>query len=112
MLLQALLRESDYLENPLTRRAYVPTDHSRLSCHLPKIRAQVSRSLVCHFALILRMSCLLCFQRLEVPLVPNDSGDVLEDELLSELTDNRTTRGTKLSVLQIILFPFLVNRGS
>ena len=39
---------------------------------------------------------------------PNDSGDgVVEDELLSELTDNPgTTRGTKLSVLQIILFPF------
>ena len=40
---------------------------------------------------------------------PNDSGDgVVEDELPSELTDNPgTTRGTKLSVLQIILFPFL-----
>ena len=45
---------------------------------------------------------------------PNDScGGIAEDELLSELTDNPgTTRGTKLSVLQIILFPFLVNRGS
>ena len=37
---------------------------------------------------------------------------VVENELLPELADNpRTTRGTKLSVLQIILFPFLVNRG-
>ena len=45
---------------------------------------------------------------------PNDScgGDV-EDELRPELTDNPgTTRGTKLSVLQIIRFPFSVNRGS
>ena len=45
---------------------------------------------------------------------PNDSGDgVVEDELLSELTDNTgTTRGTKLSVLHIILFPFGVYRGA
>ena len=45
---------------------------------------------------------------------PNDSGDgVVEDELLSELTDNLgTTKGTKLCVLQIILFPFGFNRGS
>ena len=40
---------------------------------------------------------------------PNDSGHGdEEDELLSELTDNPgTTRGTKLSVLQKILCPFL-----
>ena len=38
-------------------------------------------------------------------------GDV-EDETLSELVDNPgTTRGTKLSVFQIILFLSLVNRG-
>ena len=38
-------------------------------------------------------------------------GDV-EDETLSELVDlPGTTRGTKLSVLQITLFPYLVNRG-
>ena len=45
---------------------------------------------------------------------PNDScGSVVEDELLPELTDNPgTTRGTKLSVLQTILFPFFVSRGS
>ena len=45
---------------------------------------------------------------------PTDSGDgAVEDELLSELTDNPgTTRGTKLSVLQMMLFPFWVNRGS
>ena len=44
----------------------------------------------------------------------NDScGGAVEDELVSELTDNPgTTRGTKLSVLQIMLFPFMVNRGS
>ena len=37
---------------------------------------------------------------------------VVEDELLPELADNAgTTRGTKLSVLQIIVFLFLVNRG-
>ena len=37
-------------------------------------------------------------------------GDV-EDQTLSELVDNPgTTRGTKSSVLQIILFPSLVNR--
>ena len=36
----------------------------------------------------------------------------VEDELLPELADNPgTTRGTKLSVLQIILFTFLVSRG-
>ena len=36
----------------------------------------------------------------------------VEDELLPELADNLgTTRGTKLSVLQIILFPFVDNRG-
>ena len=35
-----------------------------------------------------------------------------EDELLSGLVDNPgTTRGTTLSVLQMIVFPFLVNRG-
>ena len=35
-----------------------------------------------------------------------------EDELLSGLVDNPgTTRGTKLSVLQTIVFPSLVNRG-
>ena len=40
---------------------------------------------------------------------PNDSGDgVVQDELLSELTD----RGAKLSVLQLKLFPFLMTRGS
>ena len=45
---------------------------------------------------------------------PNDSwGGVVGDELLPESTDNPgTTRGTKLSVLQIILLPFFVNRGS
>ena len=38
-------------------------------------------------------------------------GDV-EDEPLPELAENHgTTKGTKLSVLQIILFPSLVNRG-
>ena len=44
----------------------------------------------------------------------NDScGSVVQDELLRELTDNpETTRGTKLCVLQTILFPLLVNRGS
>ena len=47
-------------------------------------------------------------------LGPNDScGGVVEDELLPELTDKPgTTRDTKLSVLQIMLFLFLVNRGS
>ena len=41
---------------------------------------------------------------------PNDSD---HGELEDELTDNRgTTRGTKLSVLRIILFPFWVSRGS
>ena len=45
---------------------------------------------------------------------PNDSGDgVIEDELLPELTDNPgTTRGTQLSVLQVLLFGLWVNRGS
>ena len=39
------------------------------------------------------------------------AGDV-EDELLPELVDNRETpKGTKLSVLQIIVFLFWVNRG-
>ena len=39
-------------------------------------------------------------------------GDV-ENELFPGLVDNPgTTRGTKLSVLQRILFPCLVNRGS
>ena len=44
----------------------------------------------------------------------NDScGSVVEDEMLPELTDKPgTTGGTKLSILQIIRFPFLVNRGS
>ena len=44
----------------------------------------------------------------------NDScGGVVGDELLPESTDNPgTTRGTKLSVLQKIHFPFSVNRGS
>ena len=38
-------------------------------------------------------------------------GDV-DDELLPELVDNPgTTRGTKLSVLHIIVFPSLVNGG-
>ena len=43
----------------------------------------------------------------------NESCDSdVEDELPLELTDNNgTTRGTKLPVLQIILFPSLVNRG-
>ena len=45
---------------------------------------------------------------------PIDSwSGVVEDKLLSELTDNLgTTRGTKLSVLQIILFALWVDRGS
>ena len=35
-----------------------------------------------------------------------------EDELLAGLVDNPgTTRGTKLSVLQMMVFPSLVNRG-
>ena len=44
---------------------------------------------------------------------PNESCDCgVENELLSELTDNPgTTRGTNVSVLHIILFPFWVNRG-
>ena len=38
-------------------------------------------------------------------------GDV-DDEMLPELVDNpKTTRGTKLFVLQIIVFTSLVNRG-
>ena len=47
------------------------------------------------------------------PLFSNESCDSdAEDELLPELTDSPgTTRGTKLSVLQIIVFPSLVNCG-
>ena len=44
---------------------------------------------------------------------PNDSCSVVEDELHPELTDYPgTTRDTKLCALQMMLFPFLVNRGS
>ena len=59
---------------------------------------------------------------LDAPLLPdawsacclNDScGSDVEDDLLPELTDNPgKTRGTKLSVLQMMFFPFLLKRGS
>ena len=81
-----------------------------------RIPAPVSWWLVHHFALILNLKMRLmqpCFQRLSVHLLSSSPCDwVVENELLPELADNTgTTRGTKLSVLQIILFPFLVNRG-
>ena len=80
-------------------------DPSCPSCHFPKIPAQVSLSWFSHFARILN---------LKDASGPSDSGDgVVEDELLSELTDNPgTTRGAQVSVLQIMRFPFRVNRGS
>ena len=55
---------SDYLWNPITRRAYLLTDFSCPSCHFPKIPAEVSLWLVRHFAPILnlKMNLLqLCF---------------------------------------------------
>ena len=48
---------------------------------------------------------------LEDELDESCGGDV-EDEALPELVDNPgTTRGTKLSVLHMIIIPSLVNRG-
>ena len=48
---------------------------------------------------------------LEDELDESCGGDV-EDEKLPQLVDNPgTTRGTKLSVLHVIVFPSLVNRG-
>ena len=45
-------------------------------------------------------------------LLDESCGGDVEEETLSELANNPgTTRGTKLSVLQNILFPSLVNRG-
>ena len=45
-------------------------------------------------------------------LLNESCGGDVEDETLPGLADNPgTTRGTKLSVLQIMLFPSLVNRG-
>ena len=65
--------------------------------------APVSWWLVRHFAPILNLKT----------NSKNESCDCdLENELLPELADHPgTTRGTKLSVLQMILFPFGVNRG-
>ena len=69
-----------------------------------------------HFAQKLNLmmsSKQLCFPEAWSASFLNDScGFDVDDELPPELTDNPgTPRGTKLSVLQIILFPFGVNRG-
>ena len=85
-----------------------PSCPSCPSCHLPKILAQVSLSQFRHFALILNLKMsLLPLPDARDTSGPNDSGNgEVEDELLLELTDRpATTRGTKLSVLPIILFP-------
>ena len=48
---------------------------------------------------------------ISVSLLNGSCDDDVEDETLPKLTDTPgTTRGTKLSVLQMILFPSLVNR--
>ena len=93
---------------PLTRRAYLPMDPSCPPCHprpVPSLRHNTESE--DELAAALRPDA-------RDASGPDDSGDgVVEHELLPELTDNRgTTRGTKLSVLQIMLFPFGVNRGS
>ena len=49
---------------------------------------------------------------LELDLLKKSCGVDVAEELLPELVDNLgTTRGTELSVLHIIVFPSLVNRG-
>ena len=55
-----------------------------------------------------------CFpEAISTSLLDESCGGDVEDETLQELADNPgTTRGTKLSVLQRILFTFGVNRGS
>ena len=95
-------------------------DRSHRSCHFPRTPAPVSWWQVRHFALVLNMQTNLmqpCFQRLRVPATPfpetqgasgpNDSWNGGAGELLPEMLDNPgTTRGTKLCVLQTILFLF------
>ena len=54
----------------------------------------------------------MLFPAISASLVNESCDGDVEDETLSELEDYPgTTRGTKLSVLQIILFPSLVNLG-
>ena len=83
--------------------AYLPTDHSRPSCHFSKILAHVS--FVASSSL---RSNIDSEDELSAALFPQTSGvSGPNDSWLSELTDDPgMTRGTKLSVLQIILFPF------
>ena len=53
-----------------------------------------------------------CLVALSAPFLIESFGGETDDETLPELADNPgTTRGTKSSVLQIILFPPVVNRG-
>ena len=53
-----------------------------------------------------------CLVALSASLLNESCDSDAEDELLSGLVDNPgTTRGTKLFVLQMIVFPSLVNRG-
>ena len=86
-----------------------PTNHSHLSCHSSGIPAPVSWWLVRHFAQIpnLKMSSMpLSFHMLGLLLVSTIScGRDVGHELLPELTVNPgTTRGTKVSVLQMMPF--------
>ena len=53
-----------------------------------------------------------CLVALSAPFLIESFGGETDDETLPELADNHgTTRGTKSSVLQIILFPPVVSRG-
>ena len=111
----ALVCPQDYPRKPLTSMEDLPTDRSHL-CHFSGIPVPVSRWLVRYDAVILNLkmsSKQLCFQRLGLlPFINDSCGSDVRDELPPEMVHNPgTTRGTKLFVLQIRVFPVGVNRG-
>ena len=92
------------------------TDRPHPSCHPSRIPTPVSWWLVRHFVLKPMLECELDAaqfpETVSTSLLDESCGGSVEDETLPKLVANsRTTRGTKLSVLQMIDFPSLVNRG-
>ena len=84
----------------------LPTDRSHLSCRSSGIPAPVASSSIRPNTESEDEFDATLFPETRCASGPNDScGSDVDDELLPELTDNHgTTRGTKLSVWQMIIF--------
>ena len=118
MQVQAIL-SPDFLGTPSTTRGDLPTNRQNFSCHPSFITVLCFlRDRTCFrapfrlFAQILNLKMnlkQLCFQRLVLLLFSTSPVTAIWRTSCFQKSEDKpgTTRGTKLSVLQMILFPFL-----